>query len=64
MHLVSLPNMFEKHCPMCGMEVKKDTAIKRFGKYLCSEQHADEFVEREQQRQNEESHRDRRGGCC
>lgn len=55
--------MFEKHCPMCGMEVKKDTAIKRFGKYLCSEQHAEEFVVQEQ-RQNEENRRDRRGGCC
>ncbi|MBS3922643.1 MAG: hypothetical protein KGZ37_05780 [Nitrosarchaeum sp.] len=56
--------MFEKHCTMCGIAVKKDTAIKRFGKYLCSEQHAEEFVIREQQRQNEESRRDRRGGCC
>ena len=51
-------------CTRCGMEVKKDTAIKRFGKYLCSEQHAQEFAAREQQRQNEESHRGRRGGCC
>ena len=56
--------MFEKHCPMCGIEVKKDTAIRRFGKYLCSEQHAQEFAAREQQKQNEESHRERRGGCC
>ena len=58
--------MFEKHCQMCGIEVKKETAIKRFGKYLCSEQHAEEFTVRvkEQQRQDEESHRDRRGGCC
>lgn len=59
--------MFEKHCQMCGIEVKKETAIKRFGKYLCSEQHAEEFAVRvrEQQRQDEERRRNNpRGGCC
>lgn len=51
---------------MCGIEVKKETAVKRFGKYLCSEQHAEEFLVRvkEQEIQDEENRRNRRGGCC
>lgn len=49
---------------MCGIKVKKETAVKIFGKYLCSEEHAKEFAVRKQQGQDEESHKDRRGGCC
>ncbi len=33
----------EKYCPICGKEVK-DLSIKRFGEYLCSEEHAEEYV--------------------
>ena len=61
--------MFEKHCPVCGMDVKKETAIKRFGKYLCSDKHAEQYADRvveEEKRMTEErrnSH-DRGGGCC
>lgn len=33
----------EKHCPICGMDVKEDT-FKRFGEYACSEQHAEQYV--------------------
>ncbi|MCA2003611.1 MAG: hypothetical protein QXG67_03850 [Candidatus Nitrosotenuis sp.] len=49
--------------------MNKETAIKRFGKYLCSEEHAEQFAAkvREEERQNEERRREgheRRGGCC
>ena len=58
-----------KHCPVCGMDVMKETAIKRFGKYLCSDEHAKQYADRvteEEKRMSEErrSSRDRRGGCC
>jgi hypothetical protein len=58
-----------KHCQICGVDVNKETAIKRFGKYLCSEEHAEQFATkiREEERQNEERRREgheRRGGCC
>jgi hypothetical protein len=33
----------EKYCPICGMDVKEDT-FKRFGEYLCSEEHAEQYV--------------------
>ena len=61
--------MFEKHCPVCGMDVKKETAIKRFGKYLCSDEHAKQYADRvteEEKRVAEErrNSRDRGGGCC
>lgn len=60
---------FSKHCQVCGVDVKKETGIKRFGKYLCSEEHAEQFAAkvREEERQNEERRRqmhDRGGGCC
>ena len=57
--------MFEKHCQICGMDVKKESAIKRFGKYFCNEQHAGDFLqmkkEEEERRAKEPS---RGGGCC
>ncbi|MBI3638805.1 MAG: hypothetical protein HY223_00635 [Thaumarchaeota archaeon] len=57
--------MFEKHCQICGMDVKKESAIKRFGKYFCNEQHAEDFLqmkkEEEERRAKEPS---RGGGCC
>ena len=35
--------LFKKHCPICGQDVQKEKAIKRFGKYHCSEEHAEEY---------------------
>lgn len=62
---VKIEIMFEKHCQICGMDVKKESAIKRFGKYFCNEQHAGDFVqmkkEEEERRAKEPS---RGGGCC
>jgi hypothetical protein len=60
--------MFEKHRQICGVDVKKETAIKRFGKYFCIDGHANQFVAKiaeEEKRQEEyrKSH-PRRGGCC
>lgn len=51
------------HCPVCGMDVEKETGPKRFGKYFCSEEHARQYAER---RTEEISSRDDEWGrgCC
>ena len=51
------------------MDVKKETAIKRFGKSLCSDEHAEQYVDRvaeDEKRMAEERRNspDRGGGCC
>lgn len=58
-----------KHCPICGMDINKDSGVKRFGKYLCSEEHAQRYAEQraeEEKRMAEERRNrpERRGGCC
>lgn len=54
--------MFEKHCLICGVEVKKETAFKRFGKYFCNERHAQQYVEKRQIEQSRSSERRRSPG--
>ena len=60
--------MFEKHCQICGIDVKKEIAPKRFGKYFCSEEHAQQYVakklEQEKQMEEEKRRHPSRGGCC
>lgn len=36
--------MFEKHYRVIGIEVKKETKIKKFSKYFCNDEHANQFV--------------------
>ncbi|MBI3079761.1 MAG: hypothetical protein HYY85_22660 [Deltaproteobacteria bacterium] len=57
-----------QYCPICGRDVP-DTAIKRFGQYLCSEEHAEEFVREMRAQRMGVSQRPpesapRRQGCC
>jgi len=47
-------------CPICGMDVKKETSIKRFGKHFCSEDCSEKYL----QKKAEEKNRPRRRGCC
>lgn len=56
-------NLFSKHCPVCGIDVDKEMGIKRYGKYFCSEDHAQDFVKikKEKENRNEYGHG---GGCC
>lgn len=57
--------MFEKHCEICGIEVKKDTANKRFGKYFCNNDHAEQYLaKREEEEQRRAREPRRSGGCC
>lgn len=58
----------EQYCPVCGRDVP-DMTIKRFGQYLCSEEHAEEFVREMRAQRMGASQRPpepapRRGGCC
>ena len=53
--------MFKKYCLICGMDVKEDTAVKRFGKYFCSNEHAEQYVTRKQE---ERRAREPRSGMC
>ncbi len=68
----------ERYCPICGRELP-DLSIKRFGEYLCSEEHAEEFVQEvrakkfgransfpnaQQETPVRSSWWGRRGGCC
>ena len=58
---------FKKHCEICGIDVEKETATKRFGKYFCSDSHSQQFLqkrEEEERRMAEEERRNpHRGGC-
>jgi len=44
-----------KKCKTCGVVVDKESAIKRLGKYFCSEEHAKVFVAQERRKQRESS---------
>jgi len=43
-----------KKCMTCGVIVEKATAIKKVGKYFCSEEHAEIFVREDRKRRNKE----------
>lgn len=54
---------FKKHCPICGIDVEKEIVIKRYGKYFCSDNHAEVYSEKKMEKQAKESSK-RVGGCC
>ncbi|HXV38532.1 MAG TPA: hypothetical protein VD699_03055 [Nitrosopumilaceae archaeon] len=41
--------MFEKHCQICGTDVKKETVVKRFGKFFCNDIHAQEYLKKKEE---------------
>ncbi len=50
------------------MDVDKNTAIKRFGKYFCSDEHASHYTEMKMagdlERRDRSDYGSRGGGCC
>lgn len=34
----------EEYCEVCGIEVRVDTDLKRFGKLFCSQEHMEQYV--------------------
>ena len=57
----------KKHCEVCGMELH-NVVYKRFGKYFCSEEHMNQYVEemkQARQAQVQTTHEGHQsGGCC
>lgn len=47
---------------MCGQDVEKEKAVKRFGKYLCYEEHAEEYCKKLAKEESRAASRS--GGCC
>lgn len=54
----------QKHCPVCGMDVDKESAIKRFGEYFCSEGHGSQYAEMKMARDTYKRKDSGHGGCC
>ncbi len=38
----------ESYCGVCGIDVKHDTDLKRFGKFFCSKEHMEAYVKAKQ----------------
>lgn len=53
--------LFKKHCAVCGKEVAKGEGVERFGKHLCSSEHAEEYRKKIAK---ESSGAASKGGCC
>jgi len=57
--------LFRKYCPICGLKVKKNGALLRFGEHFCSEEHVDQFMTQIQKGRLEKSpKRHSHGRCC
>lgn len=56
-------NWFNKYCGICGMKVDKKTSLERFGKYFCSEGHAEKYA-KDMEEQRKGAPRQSSGGCC
>lgn len=54
--------LFKKHCPICGMEVDKDKAVARFGKYFCSDNCLGKYQEKLEAAEKKATKGG--GGCC
>lgn len=54
--------LFKKHCAVCKQGIGKEKAIKKFGKYLCSEEHSEEY--RKNLAEKESKTATRGEGCC
>ena len=59
--------MGKKFCYTCGMEVNGNQ-YQRFGKYFCSEEHAQQYTEQMQKARQEQlaqaSQTNSKGVCC
>jgi hypothetical protein len=49
----------KKHCPVCGIDVNKQTSPERFGKYFCSDAHVQQYTQIQMERKKESNS----GGC-
>lgn len=51
-------------CCKCGREIEKKTAEKRFGKFFCNAEEAEEFVRQAEKQRTEAPKQRSSGGCC
>lgn len=56
---------YESYCEVCGIGVKADTDLKRFGKLFCSQEHMAQYVKAKQNELGLDERREkrRRFGC-
>lgn len=55
---------FDKYCEKCGNKVDKKTAPQRFGKYFCSDEHAEVFASDVEEMRKKMPKQQSSGGCC
>ena len=57
---------FKKHCQICGIDVTKESAVKRFGKNFCSDEHAERYAHEVEriERKRMQRKKDEGCGCC
>ena len=55
----------ESYCEVCGIDIKTDTDLKRFGKLFCSQEHMEQYVKAKQKELglDERHEKRRRFGC-
>ena len=46
------------------MDVRKESATKRFGKYFCNDEHAQQYTKMKMEQEEREAREPRRGGGC
>lgn len=52
------------YCEVCGVDVKQDTNLKRFGKLFCSQLHMEQYVKAKQREIGLDERRERRRFGC
>lgn len=51
-------------CYKCGKEIEKNSAEKRFGKFFCNKEEAEEFVSEIEKQKAAMPKQKSSGGCC
>ena len=55
---------FDKYCEKCGMKVDKKIAPQRFGRYFCSDEHAEAYAKEVEEQRKKMPKQKSGGGCC
>lgn len=50
----------QPYCEVCGIDVKADANLKRFGKFFCSDEHMQQYVRARQSELGIEERHERR----
>ena len=57
--------LFTKYCEICGKKIEKGSDVVRYGKHFDSEEHAEQYVKRvEEKKQASFDEQGDSGGCC